>query len=72
MKVNVNKEACIGCGACQAITNGEFFAIGDDGFAEVIEKYRDKEVPKEMEEDVESAMTSCPTSAIEEVSEEEI
>lgn len=67
MKVKVNKDVCIGCGACEAITKGEFFTIGDDGFAEVIEKYQNKEVPEEMKEDVESALDSCPTSAIEEV-----
>ncbi len=68
MKVIVNQDACIGCGACQAITDSNFFEIGEAGFAEVIEKYADKEVPEKLCDSVESAMSSCPTSAIEEVS----
>lgn len=66
MKVAVNKELCIGCGACAAITDNEFFEIGDDGFAQVKEEYKDQEVPSEKEEVVQDAMDSCPTSAIEE------
>ena len=32
MKFKVDKDSCIGCGACQAIC-GEIFEINDDGYA---------------------------------------
>lgn len=66
MKVKVNKDICIGCGACCAIANG-YFEIGEDGLAEVSSLFQEKDVPEEQEEDVRDAMDSCPTSAIEEI-----
>ncbi len=56
-KLIVNKEACIGCGACVAI-DPEHFDFGDDGYSEVI-----KEENIETES-VQNAMASCPTNAI--------
>lgn len=70
MKVHVNKDLCIGCGACCAITDNEFFEIGDDGLAQVKDDRKNKEVPVEIEEVVQDAMDSCPTSAIEEEKED--
>ena len=61
MKLKVNKEACIGCGACQA-TCSEVFEIQDDGLADVIVD----EIPADLEEDAIDAKEGCPTSAIEE------
>lgn len=61
MKVKVNKDQCIGCGACVAIAP-EVFEFGDDGLSEVI-------CDNVSEQDIDSAkeaMESCPTSAIEE------
>lgn len=66
MKVKVNKDVCIGCGACCNITD-EYFVIGEDGLAEVSETFKEKEVPEDQEESVQDALDSCPTSAIEEV-----
>ncbi len=63
MKVNVNKDVCIGCGACQQISD-DYFVLGDDGYAEVNEKDRGKEVPKEKEDVVIDALESCPVEAI--------
>lgn len=60
MKAKVSKDACIGCGACQAIAPN-VFELGDEGLAEVITD----EIKKEIEDDVQDAADSCPTSAIE-------
>lgn len=58
---NVDKEKCIGCGACAAICE-EVFEITDDGYA----KATDEEIKdEEIMENAISAMEGCPTSAIE-------
>ncbi len=54
--VKVNKDKCIGCGACTAIAP-EIFDFDDDGLAKVIKD--------EVNEDVKMAAESCPTEAIE-------
>lgn len=59
MKVKVNKEACIGCGACAAICD-KVFVIDDEGLSKVI----NPEVKKEDEQAVKDAIESCPTGAI--------
>ena len=65
MKFKVNKDACIGCGACQAICE-DVFEITDDWYATA----KDVEVTdEEVKEDAISAMEGCPTSAIEEIDE---
>jgi ferredoxin len=64
MKVKVNKDLCIGCGACQAIAP-DVFEIEDDGLA----TSKVDEVPENIKEDVIDALEGCPTSAIEEVNE---
>ncbi len=61
MKLKVNKDLCIGCGACQAIVD-EVFQIEDDGLATVIVD----EIPTNLEEDAIDAKEGCPTNAIEE------
>ena len=57
MKFKVDKDACIGCGACQAICDA--FDIGDDGFA-----YVKDEITEENKEDAIEASENCPTGAI--------
>lgn len=57
--VKVNKDACIGCGACQALVR-DVFDIDDDGLAYVME---DANVEENIE-DVKEAADNCPTSAI--------
>lgn len=59
MKVKVNKEACIGCGACAAICD-KVFVIDDEGLSKVV----NPEVKKEDEQAVKDAIESCPTGAI--------
>ena len=69
MKVKVNKDACIGCGACAAICD-EVFEINDEGLSEVkVEENKEKEefvsVKEELQDEVRDAADSCPTGAIE-------
>lgn len=60
MKINVNKEACIGCGACAAICD-EVFELDDDGLSTA----KVKEVPEKNEQEVRDAADACPTGAVE-------
>ena len=60
MKVKVNKDACIGCGACAAICD-EVFEINDEGLSEA----KVEEVKDEFQDEVRDAADSCPTGAIE-------
>ena len=62
MKVKVNKESCIGCGACAAICE-DVFEIGDDGLSQA----KVDVVPEDKEDAAREAMESCPTAAIEEI-----
>lgn len=64
MKVKVNQDKCIGCGACPSLVP-EVFEFNDDGLAHVIV---DK-VPNEKEEEVTEALQNCPVEAIEEIKE---
>lgn len=59
MKVKVNKEACIGCGACAAICEA-LFKLNDEGLSEVVRE----EVKEEEKQEVLDAAESCPTAAI--------
>lgn len=62
MKFKVDENACIGCGACQAICD-EVFEISDDGYATA----KDAEITdEEIKERAISAMEGCPTDAISE------
>ena len=61
MKLIVNKDNCIGCGACTHICE-EVFEIGDDGYADA----KDVEITEEIKEDALNAKEGCPTGAIEE------
>lgn len=59
-KVKVNKDVCIGCGACASIVS-EVFDIGDEGFAYVkTDKFDDS-----IKEEILDAAENCPVSAIE-------
>ena len=60
MKVKVNRDACIGCGACAAICE-DVFEIDDEGLS--VEKK--DEVSEEEKQAVQDAADSCPTGAIE-------
>jgi len=60
--LKVNKDLCIGCGACQAVCP-EVFEIEDDGLAAVTVE----EIPEDVTEDAIDAKEGCPTNAIEDV-----
>lgn len=64
MKLKVDKDLCIGCGACQA-TAPEAFELKDDGLAECILE----EIDEDVKEDAIDAKEGCPTDAIKEVEE---
>ena len=55
----VNKDKCLGCGACVG-TCGEIFDFDDDGLATVKSQPTDENVNLAVE-----AMENCPTGAIE-------
>ena len=57
MKLFVNKEACIGCGACVAIDSAHF-DFDENGYSEVV---NNENVDTE---EARNAISSCPTSAI--------
>ena len=59
MKVNVNQDACIGCGACQAICL-DVFEINDEGLSEV----KDDSINDDKKDEVQDAIDACPTGAI--------
>ncbi len=59
MKAKVNKDVCIGCGACQAICE-DVFEIDDDGLA----KAKVDNIPDENKDEAIDACESCPTGAI--------
>ena len=59
MKVKVNKDACIGCGACHQICD-KVFDFGDDGYAYA----KVEDFTEDIKDDVQEAADSCPTGAI--------
>ena len=59
MKVKVNQEACIGCGACTSVAE-DLFEINDEGFSTA----KVDVVPEDKEQEARDAMETCPTGAI--------
>ena len=55
MKVQINKDVCIGCGSCVSI-DPETFEFNDDGIAEV--------KTEEVSEGAKEAAEACPVEAI--------
>ncbi len=62
MKVRVDQDLCIACGACIDLAPN-IFDWDDEGLAHVIVD----EVPEEEEELAQEAMELCPTEAIKEI-----
>ena len=61
MKIKVNQDACIGCGACLSIAE-DLFEMNEDGLSHA----KVEEVPEDKKEEAKEAIESCPTGAIEE------
>ncbi len=59
MIAHVEKDVCIGCGACPSICP-EVFEMDEDGLAIAL----NEQVPEDQEELAEEAAESCPTEAI--------
>ena len=59
MKAFVDKDICIGCGACTGICP-DVFEMDDDGLAVAIQD----ELSSDMEDSAVDAQDSCPVSAI--------
>ena len=66
MKLVVDKDICIGCGACAAICP-DVFEIDEDGLAVSVVD----EINEEVMEDAIDAKEGCPVNAIKEDTEEE-
>ena len=66
MKVVVNRDNCIGCGACEVVC-GKVFQIDDEGISKVICENFDEVDQNELTE----AIEGCPTSAIQKVEAED-
>ncbi len=62
MKVKVDPDLCIACGACISLAP-DVYDWDADGKAQAIEE----DVPSDQEEDALDALESCPTEAISQV-----
>lgn len=61
-KIIIDKNKCIGCGACEGF-DSEIFELNDEGLA-TVKKDEFDTLSNEEKENVEDAISSCPTSAI--------
>ena len=59
MKVKVNEDACIGCGACLAVAP-DVFEMNDNGLAYVAAR----QIGDDLEDAIMEAIETCPTGAI--------
>lgn len=59
MKVKINEEECIGCGACVSLCP-EVFGFNDEGYATT----KEEEISEELTQKVIDALESCPVDAI--------
>jgi ferredoxin len=70
MKVTIDREECIECGACSADCPEVFEENPEDFFSQVVEEYRVEddlgvgEVPDDLADCVEDAIYGCPVEII--------
>lgn len=70
MKVTVDRENCISCGACWSDCEEVFEENLDDGLTDITEKYRVGgelgvgEVPEDLRDCVQDAADGCPEEII--------
>ena len=62
-KLFIDKNKCIGCGACEGF-DSNIFELGDDGFG-FVKKENYSVFNDEEKENADDAIASCPTNAIE-------
>jgi len=63
--VKVDKEKCIGCGACVGLVD-EVFEFGDDDLAQVKKGLDFNKMDNDLINDIKDAIEGCPTEAISE------
>lgn len=63
MKIKVDQELCISCGACQAICPS-VFEFNDEGLAQTKEDVDFEALDQSVKEEAIDALEGCPTSAI--------
>ena len=59
MKVNVDADACMGCGVCETIVP-EVFSLGDEGYAVTLLG----PTPEQFRDLIQQAIDECPEEAI--------
>lgn len=70
MRVTIEREECIACGACQAECP-EVFGEDDDGISQIVDEYQVDgdpavgEIPDDLEECAQFAADACPVFIIE-------
>ena len=62
MKIEINEDLCIGCGACQGCCDEVFNLSDDTGLAQA----NNDKINESNIDDVKDAIEGCPTGAIEE------
>ncbi len=63
--VKVDKEKCIGCGACVGLVD-EVFEFGEDDLAQVKDGVNFSNMDEDLIDEVKDAIEGCPTEAISE------
>jgi len=70
LKVTIDREECTSCGVCWDDCPDVFEENSDDGFSQIVEKYRtgddpgEGEVGSDLEECVKEAADNCPVEII--------
>jgi ferredoxin len=60
MRIHVDRNKCTGIGLCEALCP-DIFEVDDDG---VLQLVSGEVIPDDVDADVDSAITSCPTAAL--------